>query len=195
MRLEEQMMKYARMKLSAKRFAHVERVVAAVDDIARANSLPVEDCRIAGWLHDCAKEEPRSAVLHLVGEGKLDLDEETMGQPKLWHGYHAAQIGHDLFGITSGEILDAARYHPTGSPGLSPLGLALFVADYTEPGRALDGTALIREQANTDLPGAAMRVSREKIRYVLSKGRQPHSRSVAFLQWLEAAQLTAGAKA
>ena len=185
MSLEERIMQYTRGKISPKRLAHVERVVATIDEIARYNDLSVTDCRVIGWLHDCAKDEPRTAFLDLLRRGLLSIDAETYEQPSLWHGFHAAYIGQRAFGIESPALLDAVRYHPTGSPNLSPEGLALFVADYSEPGRPMTWTPEIREQAKRDLSGAALRVCREKIRFVESKGRKPHSRSLAFLECLE----------
>jgi predicted HD superfamily hydrolase involved in NAD metabolism len=189
MELEEKIMNYTRIRLSAKRFGHVERVVAAIESLAGDHGLPASDCRLVGWLHDCAKEDPKSAFLDLVASGKVELDPETMALPNLWHGYHAAWIGKEEFGIESTDLLDAVRYHPTGSPELSSVGLALFVADYCEPGRPMPWTREILAQARTDLLAAATRVCREKIRYLHTKGRPPHTRSVAFLDWLEAGRL------
>ena len=183
--LEEEIMRYTRQKLSGKRFGHVERVVRLVDDIARANDLSGAECRVAGWLHDATKEERRETVLELVETGAIELDEETFETPSLWHGFHAAFLGKRDFGIESEEILDAVRYHPTGAPGLGNVGLALFVADFTEPGRDIGGIDRIREQAKSDLPGAALRVVREKIEFIENKkGKTPHSRSLAFRDWL-----------
>lgn len=183
--IEEKVMRHARKKLSEKRLGHVERVVAVLDEIAQARSLPLQDCRIAGWLHDAAKEEGREVFLDLVRTGRVQVDEETLGTPSLWHGFHASYWGEQEFGIDSNDILDAVRFHPTGAPGLAEIGLALFVADYTEPGREIRGTGEIREQAKSDLPGAALRVVREKIAYISNKkGKAPHSRSLAFRDWL-----------
>jgi predicted HD superfamily hydrolase involved in NAD metabolism len=183
---EETIMRYARKKLSGKRLEHVARVVEAIDDIAGANGIPSLDCRIAGWLHDSAKEEKRETFLGLVESGKIELDEETFQIPSLWHGFHAAYLGSSEFGIESEEILDAVRYHPTGAPGLGKIGLALFVADYSEPGRGIEGAGQIREQAKSDLLDAALRVVEEKIGYIENtKGKKPHSRSLAFRDWLQ----------
>ena len=163
----------------------MERVVSTVDEIAAANGLYRQDCRNVGWLHDLAKEEPVSAFQDLLDQGEIRLDPETLEQPNLWHGFHAAYWGSTRFGISDADLLEAIRYHPTGSPEFSPTGLALIVADYCEPGRPLENTAGICEQAKTDLFGAALRVAREKVKFVLEKGKEPHSRSLAFVDWLE----------
>jgi predicted HD superfamily hydrolase involved in NAD metabolism len=183
--LEERVMEYTRAKLSLKRFRHVERVVATIAVIAQQNDLSVKDCCLIGWLHDCAKEEPPTRFQELLRRRLVSIDQETLEQPGLWHGYHAAYIGDRAFGIHSKDLLDAVRYHPTGLPNLSPEGLALFVADYAEPGRPMKWTAEIRKQARTDLLAAALRVCREKVDYVVAKGRKPHSRSLDFLEYLK----------
>lgn len=178
-------MEYTRAHLSAKRFGHVERVAQTLDAIAESNRLDRHACRVAGWLHDCAKEAARATVLNLIVEGTLEMDEETRESPNLWHGYHAAWIGETEFGIKDEAVLEAVKYHPTGTADWSEVGLALFVADYAEPGRPMDWTQEIRDQAQSNLIGAAIRVCKEKIRYLKDRGKQPHSRSEAFLEWMK----------
>jgi len=183
--LEEELMRYARENLSDQRFGHVERVVETIDRIALAHGLSCEDCRTVGWLHDSAKQRPKEEFPRLVDEGRIEIDEETLRVPKLWHGYHAAYIGQSEFGIDRHELLDAVRFHPTGAPGLGGVGLALFVADYAEPGRPMEHTEEIRQEATRSLVPAALRVVNEKLAYLSRKGRIPHSRSLAFRDWLE----------
>lgn len=186
MSLEERVREYTQRQLSAKRFKHVERVVATIEEIAIAQGLSVPNCRLVAWLHDCAKEEPKAVFLSLVHRGLIYVDRETMEQPSLWHGFHAAHIGRRVFGIENQALLDAVSYHPTGAPGLSAEGLALFVADYAEPGRPMSWAGEIREQASRDLVAAVKRVCQEKIYYVLKKGKKLHSRSIDFLKSLSA---------
>ena len=182
--LEETVMRHTRERLSEKRFGHVQRVVETIDEIAWTNGLSCSDCRLIGWLHDSAKQEPEEDFLDLVDRGEIDLDEETRANPKLWHGFHAAYWGRTQFGIDREDLLDAVRFHPTGSPGLTPEGIALYVADYAEPGRSMNGTEQIREQAKKSLYSAVLRVVDAKLAYIKGKGRTPHSRSLAFREWL-----------
>jgi predicted HD superfamily hydrolase involved in NAD metabolism len=183
--LENDIMEYAQDRLSKRRFEHVARVVETLDSFAEAHRLDRQECRAIGWLHDAAKEEPGQDFLDLVHSGRIEIDRETLDQPNLWHGFHAAYLGREKFGIDKQALLDAVRYHPTGSVGLEPEGLALFVADYSEPGRPMEWTEEIRDQAKENLPRAAHRVVCEKIDFIRKKGRTPHSRSLAFQVWLE----------
>ena len=184
--IEERLMRFARRKLSEKRLEHVEGVVRTIDELAGSAKLSRPACRSIAWLHDCAKEEPRETFLELVRSKEIALDAETMEAPQLWHGFHAAYWGRTRFGIEREELLEAVKFHPTGAPQLSLEGVALFVADYVEPGRPIEGAREIRELARDDLLKAALRVAEEKIAYVEKKGRKPHSRSLAFRDWLAA---------
>lgn len=182
--LENTIMEFTHSRLSSKRFEHVRRVVETLESIASPQGLDLSAARTTAWLHDSAKEEDKAAFRDLVDRGEIEIDEETLECPKLWHGYHAAYWGKARFGIDDEDLLAAVRHHPTGAPGLSEYGQALFVADYCEPGRGLTGTGEIVEIAKSDLNAAALRVVEAKIRYISEKGKTPHSRSIAYRDWL-----------
>ena len=155
-----------------------------IGPIAEAHGLDKQKAITAAWLHDCAKEEPKSSFRKLVRNGEIEIDDETYGCPKLWHGFHAAYWGRTRFQIDDENILQAVRYHPTGAPGMSGYGQALFVSDYCEPGRGLEGTSEIARLAEHDLIAAALEVVNRKIDYIRQKGKKPHSRSIAYRDWL-----------
>ncbi len=182
--VEKMIQEFTKKRLSSKRFSHVERVVETIEPIACEHGLDPVQARTAAWLHDCAKEESKSSFRELIEKGKIDIDPETLDCPKLWHGYHAAYWGEARFEVANDELLDAVRYHPTGDAGLSDYGHALFIADYCEPGRGLEGTAKIIELAKDDLKVAALKVVEQKIEYIRGKGKEPHSRSHAYREWL-----------
>jgi HD superfamily phosphohydrolase YqeK len=48
----------------------------------------------------------------------------------------------------------------------------------------MNGTGEIRNGAKKNLHAAALRVVDEKLAYIKGKGRTPHSRSLAFRDWL-----------
>jgi predicted HD superfamily hydrolase involved in NAD metabolism len=180
----EQVQDYVRQRLSSGRLAHTIRVVGTVQTIAKRHNLDMDECSLAAWLHDAAKEEPRAAFEGLLRNRQILLDAETISQPKLWHAFHAGYLGRVIFGIESDEVYDAVCYHPTGAPGLGKVGLALFVADYSEPGRSMRDTGDILSMAEKNLYEASFRVAEEKIRYLVGKGREVHSRAMAFHSWV-----------
>jgi len=183
--IEEKVMRFAQQRLSRERFGHVERVVSTIDSLAEVHGFDRSACRTVAWLHDSAKEEPREDFLGLVDGGRLEIDPESFDIPKLWHAFHAAYWGKEKFGIDREDLLDAVRYHPTGAPNLGFEGLALFIADYAEPGRPMEWAGEIRRQAEVDIHDAALRVVNEKMKYLKAKGRTPHTKSLAFRDWLE----------
>ena len=127
---------YARRELSPARFRHSEGVAEEAVRIGTAEGLPAEKCRLAGMLHDIAREysEERYAELwRSAGVAREDGREPF--DRVLRHGKAAALIAAETFGITDADVLDAVTWHTTGRAGLTLLGQVLFVADYTEPGR------------------------------------------------------------
>lgn len=183
--LEETVSTYVSQAVSKRRWQHIQGVVDTISLIAQAHRLSEQHCRLAAWLHDAAKEQPREAFQELVKGNQIMIDPESFANPKLWHGYHAAWLASKQFGILDEDILEAVRYHPTGTPGWGVVGLALFVADFAEPTRDISEAEGVRSVVRENLVLAAFQVAQKKLDYIKTKGKQPHSRGVAFLHWLE----------
>ena len=126
------------------RRAHIERVVALLNEWARAMTVPPDERARwlrAGWLHDALRDAPAASELD---HGPLAAE-------------HAARDGeHDQ------GVLDAVRYHSIGYAGWDEVGRMLYLADYLEPGRTFDREA--RRDLAARVPAERDAVLREVVR-------------------------------
>jgi predicted HD superfamily hydrolase involved in NAD metabolism len=175
---------YARERLSDKRYAHTLRVAETAEHLAKLHGLDPERARLAGLLHDTAREVGKEELLRVAEEDGLPVGGFERERPILLHGPVAAELAMEDLGVEDGEILDAVRAHTTGEPGMGPLALALFVADKIEPGREQPGVEDLRELASVSLHRAARAALEDSISYNERRDRPAHLKSRQTLEWL-----------
>lgn len=158
-----------RATLSPHRFEHSLGVMREAERIAEKFGLDVVKCRLAGLVHDCARE----------------MNEAEMKDNPSLHGILGAQIAHDRYGIKDEEILEAIRAHTTGLPGMGTVAQAIFIADYTESGRVGEHFDKVRAILENDgLMAAVEAECRMTITHVSSlPGRTLCLDSVNTLNW------------
>ena len=174
----------ARERLSDKRYAHTIRVADTAEYLADVHGLSLRRTRLAALLHDVARELPPEEYLSLADEYALPVGEPERENPKLLHGPVAAALARNL-GLEDEEVLDAVRVHTVGSPGMSRLALALYVADKIEPDRDYPGVDRLRELAAKNLRETALEALERSRAYNNQRGRPTHPASLKTLQWLE----------
>ncbi len=152
-------------QVSSQRRAHIERVVALLEQWADAMHVPADErdrWLRAGWLHDALR------------------DDATLSDPTA-HGPAAAERA-----ATAGErdpgVLAALRYHTIGSPDWDDVGRMLYLADFLEPGRAIDPAdrADLAQRVPTERDAVLKEVSRRRIEWVLRSGWPLAPATVAF---------------
>ncbi len=143
------------------------RVAELLESWARARGEGPEDVArwtAAGNLHDALREENPERLKSRVEPRFLDLPGKALHGPGV-----AMRLQEE--GVADEELLHAIAYHTMGSPGFGTLGLALYAADFLEPGRKLRekwrgnlrkrAPARAREGGEGD-PGGPHRVSSEE---------------------------------
>ena len=175
---------YARERLSDKRYAHTVRVAETAERLAKLHGLDPERARLAGLLHDTAREVGKEELLRVAEEDGLPVGDFERERPILLHGPVAAEFAREDLGVEDGEVLDAVRAHTTGEPGMGPLALALFVADKIEPGREQPGVEDLRELAPVSLHRAARAALEDSVSYNERRDRPAHPKSRQTLEWL-----------
>ena len=146
-----------------KRRKHVGRVVALLEQWARAMRLSAEErdaWMTAGLLHDALRDAPEPLLRELSGDATTAAE--------LLHGPAAAKRA-ERDGEHRADVLDAVRYHTIGKPGWSRTGRALFMADFLEPKRKFlrRKRAAIARRVPKDFDGAFRDVLRMKIERAL----------------------------
>jgi predicted HD superfamily hydrolase involved in NAD metabolism len=176
---------YARKRLSDKRYFHTLRVAETAERLAEIHGLDPKKARLAGLLHDAAREVGKEELLHVAEEDGLAVGDFERERPMLLHGPVAAEFSRRDLGVKDGEILDAVGAHTTGEPEMGPLALTLFVADKIEPGREGPEVENLRELARKDLRRCACAALEDSISHNEERGRPIHPKSLETLEWLE----------
>ena len=113
--------------------AHIFRARDVGLDLAQKHGIDERRAELSILGHDVARAAKKSEILRLAGRfGLSPLDIERKA-PVMLHGPVGAELLLHEDGLEDGEILDAVRYHTTGHPALTPLGLLVFISDKLEP--------------------------------------------------------------
>ena len=177
---------FARSRLSKARYEHTLRVADTAENLALAHGLDADRARLAALLHDAAREMGPEEFLKLADSWNLQVGDPERQSPKLLHGPVAAGLARRELGIDDEEVLEAVTAHTTGSPGMGPLALVLYVADKIEPAREYPSVEHLRRLAREDLDGAALEALRRAMAHNEARGKATHPASRKTLDRLEA---------
>lgn len=154
------------------RFAHIRRVAALAQEIARNNGLDPKRAQLAALLHDAARDLPEGELLRLAPP----RNEVERAHPLALHG-RAARVLAQEWGVDDREVLEAVEGHVYGVDPENGIGMALYVADVSEPERGANGE--IRELALAGRLFEAYRQAvRNKVAYLQKKGVPIHPRTL-----------------
>ncbi len=165
-------------RLSADCYQHSLRVAETAAELAANNGVNLEQARLAGLLHDYARDLRPEKLLQLAIEADLIVSEVEKRMPVLLHGPVGALLIQRELGITDQDICRAVARHTVGGPKMNTLDKIIYLADAIEPGRKYQGVGAIRCLANTDLESALLKLFEVNIHYVLTKGGPLHPATV-----------------
>ena len=164
--------------LSSKRLSHSIGVSNTAVELAVQYGAEPDKARIAGLLHDCARELSSNTLLQLAeGFGILVNDIELVS-PFLLHAPVGACLVRMEFGVTDEEILQAIQYHTTGRPDMSLLDKVIFLADYIEPNRSFPGVQHLRKLAFRNLDKAVLAGYDLTLQHIIDQGGLIHIASI-----------------
>ena len=156
------------------RWAHVERVAILAETIARANAFDADEVRatsLAAVLHDAARDLSAERIFELAPPG----DETERAHPLTLHG-KAGRALASSWGVNDQRVLNAIEGHVFGVEPHDRIGMAVYVADVSEPGRGVNDD--VRDLAMTDLARAYRLALRTKVRYLRARGKPVHPRTL-----------------
>ena len=164
--------------LSARRYDHSIGVMEAAVKMAEYFGADVEEARIAGLLHDCAKEIEKDEALKMCDELGIFIDEEKRLQKGLLHADLGAEIMKREYGIDDDEIYSAVKCHTMGKNDMSMLDKILYLADFIEVNRRdFEGLSELRKVCFEDLDVAMLMAINLSISFVISKGKTLHKQT------------------
>jgi predicted HD superfamily hydrolase involved in NAD metabolism len=138
--------------------AHIDRVVAIADELARCHGLDVARTRLAAQGHDLLRHIPPDELLARAEARGLDIDPVERDAPVILHGPLGALELAERFGVHDELVLHAIRWHTPGHPDYAPESWAMFIADKVDPAKVERTPALapIHELARESLEAAAL---------------------------------------
>ena len=185
----ETMQEKLQSALSVKRYIHTMGVAEEAVRLAEIYGTKAEQqkARVAGLLHDCAKDYPVEMRLRFCKEYKVPLDEIMEKQTDLIHPFLGAEVAKREYLVDDEEILNAIRYHTTGRAAMTFLEKIIFIADYIEPNREkFHGLEEARRLAYLDLDMAMKCILEQTIDFVEKRGRLLHPLSLEALKYYQA---------
>lgn len=160
--------------VSEKRRAHIGRVVALLDEWARAMHVSSDEAAAwhdAGRWHDALRDADEPSLRDITGD--------TRSPYGVLHGI-AAAIRLEAEGESRREVLEAIRWHTVGNPSWSRTGRALYMADYLEPGRPFmqADRAWLASAVRDDFDGVFRQVVRQRLEWTLRESKALFPESV-----------------
>jgi len=165
-------------RLPAGRYQHSLGVAEVAAELAINNGVDPQQARLAGLLHDYARDLAPEELLDLATKANLITCELERWMPVLLHGPVGALLIQRELGITDKHICQAVARHTVGGPAMKALDKIIYLADAIEPGRNYNGVQAIRRLAATDLESALLKALEASILYILTKERPLHPATV-----------------
>lgn len=160
--------------LSEKRYQHSLSVCKTAVELSVRYGGDIEKAKIAGLVHDYAKELDKVILLKYVKQFDIMLDDVMKIQMELLHGIVGAEIVSAEFEIYDRDVLNAVRFHTTGRVNMSLLEKIIYLADYIEPTRNFKGVEDLRKVALSDIDKATLMAFDHTIQYVISQRKLLH---------------------
>lgn len=165
--------------LTPERYAHSLGVMETAEELAKIYGADREKAKIAGLLHDCAKNLDN--IYERCQDLEVELDEFEQKSPPLVHAKLGAEVAKIEFYVTDPEILDAIRWHTIGKAGMSLLEKIVFVADLTEPGRTFPDAKALRRLSRQNLDEAVKECVKSTIEINKKRGNIIHPNAFSIL--------------
>ena len=156
-------------RLSFERFIHSRNTAILAWDLCRRFGLDSEKGYLAGIAHDMCKSLDKEELWRLAHKDGSSISKLEQKKPGLLHGRSAAVLLKKKYGITDKDILDAIRYHTTGSWDMNALAKVVYIADKLEISReGLDPT-LRKMSRESDLNSLFQAVLNSTVTYLRSR--------------------------
>lgn len=165
--------------LSERRYIHSVGVMEMCEKLAKIYKVDVEKAKIAGLLHDNAKEMSPEEMLDYVKKNNIEITEIEKINTPILHGKIGADIAKKKYGVDK-QIEDAIKYHTTTNIKMDTLAKILYVSDKIEMNRMSDEYNIQeeREVAKKDLDRAVLMIIDSNIESLIKKGKLIEQESI-----------------
>ncbi len=179
------MMDYEAMKnllaarLKPSRYQHSLGVADTAVFLAGRFGVDIEKARVAGLLHDCAREFPNETMIAEAEKRGLTFGPVERAMPLLLHAPLGGQRVRELYGVEDTAICQAVCRHTVGGSAMTPLDKIIYFADMIEPTRDYPGVEELRRLAReAGLNAMVLAGLSQSIAFVLKKNHLIHPDTV-----------------
>lgn len=175
----EEMKAELQKRLKPGRFRHSLGVAETAVELARRFGVVEEKARVAGLLHDCAREFSNDSMIAEAEARGIVVEPLERSMPLLLHAYIGAQRVREIYGIEDEEICQAIYRHTVGGSKMTPLDKIIWYADMIEPSRDYPEVEYLRQLAReASLDEMVLVGLSESIIFVVRKGHLVHPATV-----------------
>lgn len=174
----DQLLPILTQKLPPRRLRHSLGVAETAVGLAKQYGGRVETARMAGLLHDYARDLPSDTLLEVAEQAGLITCSVERLMPDLLHGPVAAWLIPRELGIKDSEVLRAIALHTLGAEEMALLDKIIYIADAIEPGRKYPGVEYLRQLVKVDLDQALLAGYNQTIKYCLDRNYLLHPRTI-----------------
>mgnify|MGYP004657142467 CR=1 FL=1 len=159
MELIERIKNDLKENLTEYRYIHSLGVMEMAEELATIYNVDVESTRLAGLLHDIAKEMTEEESLKYVAENSIAIED----------------IAKKKYGVNE-QIQKAIQYHTETNPNMDTLAKIIYVSDKIEKNRKSEKFDLEYERnlAKEDIDAAVLFIIDASIKKVIKKGKLLH---------------------
>lgn len=180
----ERLSQHLKKKHSRKRFEHSLCVADLAGRLGAKYGWAPERARLAGLLHDCAKEWSPSKLLSYAKRYKLKIPSRDLivkESPNHLHAYVGADVVRRQGWITNTADIKAIESHTFGSPKMSLQDKILYVADLSSVDRTYSKAKAVRKLALKSLEEGFRLAVSFKLKHQMRKMRFIHP--IAIEMW------------
>ena len=172
MELIEKIQEDLKETLSERRYEHSIGVMEMAGELAKIYGVDIETAKIAGLLHDNAKEIPDDEMLKYVEKNNIEINEFEKNNIKILHGKIGSDIAKKKYGISE-QIQKAIEYHTTTNPNMDTLAKIVYVSDKVELTRKSEKYDIESERklAKIDLDKALLLIINNTTKYLIDKNK------------------------
>jgi predicted HD superfamily hydrolase involved in NAD metabolism len=162
------------------RYIHCLRVAEEAGRLARQHHQNEEKARLAGLLHDLARDLSFDTLLALAARFGLMVGPEERVNPVILHAPVGAALLRSKWGIKDEAVLKAVSLHTVAAPEMDDFCQLIYLADIIEPGRASwPGLNALRELSYRHLGCAMLLALEESFLYLKIGHTFIHPRAIA----------------
>lgn len=176
----DEMKKKLSSRLKDNRYKHSVGVSDTAVFLAKRFDVDVEKSRIAGLLHDCARQFKNDELIAEAERRNIEIGQIEREMPVLLHATVGAQMIADEYEVDDREIAQSILYHTVGGCNMTDLDKIIYFADMIEPNRDYHGVGKLRKMAKkSSLDDMFFEGLQQSMKFVVKKAAIIHPGTVA----------------